>query len=445
MTSINKTFLIETKTLTDRQIRVVVSTNAIDREGDQIVQAGIDLSNYLKNPVVLFNHDYDQPIAKCESIGVVNGQLEALVQFPPEGASPRSDEIYNLIKAGVLNAVSIGFMVAEQEPVEGSKFGRRFMRTECLEFSVVSVPCNPEALIVGRSFRVNDTKRLTVKQPARWDGKAAAERLLKAAGIGTAHPNYPKARRGFLVVDESRKNEPAAYQIPIGDINDHGKLFAVRQALVAAKAKLKTLDVPDEVKKQAEAVLAGYTGEMEKSMPKAKSLLDVCTLADILYDLGWLEEYLEWDEEWAVENGAEPSAALAEIEAAVATLASALRLLVEEETAEMIAEEAAEEAKTVASDETVTKSGAVLSTKNIGAVKDAMKALDDLMTCHGKAYGTLTKMLEDAGAEVVPVPEGDGNAQLPTGDLSTAVSTASTETPKLKAARELLEQLKAKK
>lgn len=156
--NITKNYAGVTKAIGERQIRVVVSTGDTDREGDIIDPVGIDFTAYKSNPVVLFQHDHDEPIAKCEQIGVVKGRVEALVQFPPEGVNSKSDEVYGLIKAGVLNAVSIGFIPKSWSPIEGSKFGRRFTTCECIEFSVVSVPANSNALIIERKVDMATTE-----------------------------------------------------------------------------------------------------------------------------------------------------------------------------------------------------------------------------------------------------------------------------------------------
>lgn len=143
-----------TKAVGERQVRVVVSTPTVDRSGDIVEVAGIDLTAYRKNPVVLYQHDHDEPVARCAEIGLNGAALEALVQFPPEGTSAKSDEVYGLIKAGVINASSIGFLPKDFTYVDPKEpwNGRRFSSCEMLEFSFVSVPCNPEALIVERGL-----------------------------------------------------------------------------------------------------------------------------------------------------------------------------------------------------------------------------------------------------------------------------------------------------
>lgn len=136
-----------------RQVRAIVSTGEVDRAGDLIEQTGIKLDAFRRSPTVLWQHDADHPIAKALSVGIEGGKLTALVQFPEAGTSVKSDEIYSLIRAGVVNSTSIGFMPLKFVPLDPSKpyGGLRFTSIEMLEFSFVSVPANAGALITGRS------------------------------------------------------------------------------------------------------------------------------------------------------------------------------------------------------------------------------------------------------------------------------------------------------
>jgi HK97 family phage prohead protease len=143
-----------TKAVGDRQIRVIVSTGDVDRAGDIVDPNGIDFTAYRKNPVILYQHDHDEPVARSVEIGLINGRVEALIQFPDPGASEKSDEVYNLIKAGVLNAISIGFIPLEAIALDPKEpwGAKRYTKSEMLEASVVSVPCNSNALIVERTI-----------------------------------------------------------------------------------------------------------------------------------------------------------------------------------------------------------------------------------------------------------------------------------------------------
>ncbi|WP_193171263.1 HK97 family phage prohead protease [Nisaea nitritireducens] len=140
------------KAVGERQVRVVVSTSSLDRDGDIIEVKGIDLAAYRLNPIVLNQHRRAEPIARCTDIRIKGDTIEATVQFPDEGVSPKSDEVYGLIKAEILNAVSIGIIPLEWSNMDDKEpwRGKRYNKSEMIEFSVVSVPANSEALIVER-------------------------------------------------------------------------------------------------------------------------------------------------------------------------------------------------------------------------------------------------------------------------------------------------------
>jgi HK97 family phage prohead protease len=141
--------------LGERQVEAVVSTEAPDRMDDIIIQRGIDYSAFMKlGGPVLWQHDSNYPVARTIRMGLVNGNLTAVAQFPPIGTSDQSDECYRLIKEGVVTATSIGFVPKKWEFRDlESGYGIRFDKVECIEYSFVSVPAQAEAMIIGKSWR----------------------------------------------------------------------------------------------------------------------------------------------------------------------------------------------------------------------------------------------------------------------------------------------------
>ena len=144
----------------DRRLRFVVSTDAVDRDLDKINQAGWQLDNYRTNPVVLLHHDQkDWPVGKAVEIDVVDGQLMATVEFVPEEvplAGPTAECAYQLCRSGFLNAVSVGFVPGDYDLSEdddrskaGAYPGVDHNSQELLEFSLVTVPSNAQALMVN--------------------------------------------------------------------------------------------------------------------------------------------------------------------------------------------------------------------------------------------------------------------------------------------------------
>ena len=130
-----------------RQITFAVSTEGIDRDRDVIRASGWKLASYKKNPVVLFAHNYyEPPIARAAKIGVDSKQLISTADFVPKEISPFADMIYQMVKGGYLRAASVGFRPMKTSYDEERR-GFDVLEAELLEWSVVPVPANAEALV----------------------------------------------------------------------------------------------------------------------------------------------------------------------------------------------------------------------------------------------------------------------------------------------------------
>ncbi|MFT9385534.1 HK97 family phage prohead protease [Acetobacter sp.] len=142
---------------TDRTLRYTISTEIPDREGDVVSVDGWDLTNFRKNPVVLWAHNQDKfPIGRCIEIGVEDGALKATVEFAPADiphAGDHAEAAFRLSSEGFLPGTSVGFRpldydISNERAKDDSFFlPMDFKRQELLEFSLVSVPCNPDALL----------------------------------------------------------------------------------------------------------------------------------------------------------------------------------------------------------------------------------------------------------------------------------------------------------
>jgi HK97 family phage prohead protease len=109
---------------------------------------------------VLWAHRHDQPpIGRARSIDVTSTGLRSVYEPPPRGVYPFADQVFDLAKAGFLNATSVGFRPTRSRYNEARK-GIDYLEQELLEWSIVSVPANPEALIEARSRGVSDRAAL---------------------------------------------------------------------------------------------------------------------------------------------------------------------------------------------------------------------------------------------------------------------------------------------
>lgn len=128
----------------------MASTNGTDRVGDIIeteawTKGGLD--NYLNNPVILFNHDYNQPIGRAVQLGTNDNGLQLKAKI-----AKSAGHVGELIKEGVLGAFSVGFRVKDADYIVETD-GYKIKDAELLEVSVVTVPANQAATFsLAKSF-----------------------------------------------------------------------------------------------------------------------------------------------------------------------------------------------------------------------------------------------------------------------------------------------------
>ena len=131
-------------------IKGSASTSSIDRAGDIIehdawTKGGLE--NFKNNPIILFNHNYDRPIGRAKELSVDENGLNLTARI-----SKSATDIKDLIKDGVLGAFSVGFKVKDAEYMTETD-GYKIKDAELFEVSVVSVPCNQNAVFsVAKSF-----------------------------------------------------------------------------------------------------------------------------------------------------------------------------------------------------------------------------------------------------------------------------------------------------
>ena len=132
------------------KIRGMASTSEFDRAGDSIsVDAWTKggLKNFEKNPIILFNHDYNRPIGRATALKATDNGLELEAKI-----SKAAKDVVDLVKDGVLGAFSVGFRVKDADYIEETD-GLRIKDAELFEVSVVSVPCNQTATFsLAKSF-----------------------------------------------------------------------------------------------------------------------------------------------------------------------------------------------------------------------------------------------------------------------------------------------------
>lgn len=140
----------------DQTLQFTISTGVVDRDLDTVNANGWKLESYQRNPVVLWAHDYSSPpVARAPAVWVEDNKLKSRAQFTPRDVNPFGHMVYRMLAADFLRATSVGFNPLKWQFNEERKFGVDFLEQELLEYSIVPVPANPEALIEARSAGID--------------------------------------------------------------------------------------------------------------------------------------------------------------------------------------------------------------------------------------------------------------------------------------------------
>ena len=118
------------------------STDDVDRQCD-IVPASVwkkGIQNYLNNPVILAYHNHSEPVGR-----MVDHRVDSKGLWVKARISSAADEVFNLVKDGILTAFSIGFRIVDAE-YDAAKELFVVKELELHEISVVSVPANQNTL-----------------------------------------------------------------------------------------------------------------------------------------------------------------------------------------------------------------------------------------------------------------------------------------------------------
>lgn len=164
---LRKTFTVESKAIDPEAgiYEAMISTESIDRDGDILLASGADVANYIRNPVVLFGHNYSEVeavVGKTLRLEQIDGKgIKARWQFAPKEVSEDADRVRRLWAGGFLNATSVGFMpksFQQRQSDDGQEVrGRVYDDWELLEFSIVPVPANQDALrLAAKSLGLSD-------------------------------------------------------------------------------------------------------------------------------------------------------------------------------------------------------------------------------------------------------------------------------------------------
>lgn len=141
---------------------IVINTPALDHMSDRVLPDGVDRSVFDRNPVVLWLHDaYGNtdaagiPIGKATRVSVTSDRIDATWRWLT--GDPFVSRVKNAWDQGVINAASVGFIPTEFRPNKDG--GYDIIHWTLLEFSLVPIPANPDAVRLLRGLGLSGRPR----------------------------------------------------------------------------------------------------------------------------------------------------------------------------------------------------------------------------------------------------------------------------------------------
>jgi len=148
---VNRAYSILTVKALDADKRVITgiaTTPEPDRVGDVIEPLGVEFKNPL--PLLLY-HDSHKPVGFATFKKPTKAGVEFTASIPtieePGTLRDRVEEAWQSVKSGLISGVSIGFRSLE-EAFNKDTNGFRFIRSEVMELSLVTIPANASATIL---------------------------------------------------------------------------------------------------------------------------------------------------------------------------------------------------------------------------------------------------------------------------------------------------------
>jgi 8-oxo-dGTP pyrophosphatase MutT (NUDIX family) len=237
----------------NRIFKFIASTNEVDRHGTRLLPRGCQHINFDKNPVFLWNHNKDglpdDVIGRVLSLDITDSEVIATIEFlteRPDGSRrERAWQCWQDVLAGILKAVSVGFVPLAESPTfkspeESAKYlaGGGIIdvtQWDLCELSLCPIGSNPDALQVRRLPGVG---RFTLSRRDVVDAsghKHAANGQFGSGGSAKAE-NKPKKKLG----NAAEKHSAAAHEAKTHEA--HSKAGKAHAAVARAALKRGNID-----------------------------------------------------------------------------------------------------------------------------------------------------------------------------------------------------------
>lgn len=150
----------------------VLTDESVNGYGYRVLTSGIGREQFLKNPVILYSHEYGLlPIGTWENVREKDGQLLATAKF--DEGDPFAQEVARKVDEGILKCCSIGFNILGIDESDDLKLpgqiGPTVTKAELLECSICAIGANRNAMRLSEGLpsptvKVGGRMTLTVVQ-----------------------------------------------------------------------------------------------------------------------------------------------------------------------------------------------------------------------------------------------------------------------------------------
>lgn len=232
------------------------NTTTVDRAGDIIPKTAWEkgIANYLKNPIVLAYHDHDEPIGRVTEHEISDKGLWVKARI-----SAAADDVFSLIKDGVLTAFSVGFYI--KDAIYDAATDLFIIKElELIEISVVAVPANQDSLFdLSKAFGSKEEYNSFKKEFALKD--TPAKGLVPSKAVISN-------QKGIKNMD------PKELEALIAEATQKGIEAAKADALEKEKAQAAKLEQEKALEDKVKTIIQSGTSGAEKLVADIQKRMD---------------------------------------------------------------------------------------------------------------------------------------------------------------------------
>jgi HK97 family phage prohead protease len=222
---------------------------------------------------LLWQHDPAQPIGVWEAMEEDKRGLKVKGKLLINQGVPKADEAYALLKAGALDAMSIGFAIPKDGAEWDSAKGVRDIKeVDLWEISLVTFPANHRARVTRVKSAVPFQDHPLADRGRQWDSSAAESRVRQWAGGGTslADMDWGQYRKAFLWYDSDNPEVVTSYKLPVADVINGNLTVIPRGIFAAAGAMLGArggVALPEGAQSRVISHLERYYSKLDMESP----------------------------------------------------------------------------------------------------------------------------------------------------------------------------------